>query len=224
MSRPGQAQLSNNYPRQQPISPTVIVQHPPRLANPYNHRKEIRHQKIRKFNNEMAVAAILCVIFSAYAYSLFEHRPCINTMVEKHGEARMNVFDVRDAQVTIAYFGLFILLISLIKCATGKNNSYCCYLFIVAIASGFFSIVTGFAAYYAFYTPCVLSAKELINNTVKTIAGSFLENVWAGKEMFGESNVLELAREDKAGVIIFFIDVFNFLIYCSLFITSICLC
>ena len=213
------ARLSNNLPRHVPA--TVIVQQP----ITYNRREEKYQRKVRKFNNEMLLVALLAVVLSVYANSLYSKRNCINFLVHQPAkDVNVRIQDVRDAHIVVAYGSIVVLFVCLINCLPGERRNYSCYLLLIGLSTFVGTIYTGYLAYLAYYSPCSLKVNELLANSLKTVIGAFENLPSPDKGLFNESNVFQLASEDREGVIIFFIDLFNFFLYLSAFVSAILLC
>lgn len=202
---------------------TVIVQQQPLYMN---RKFELKQRKVRKFNNEMLLVALFAIGLSVYAHHLYSQRTCVNFLVHAPvKDVSITINNVRDMHLFVAYGSIFILILCLAKCAGGDSHSHSCYLLLMTLTTFMGTLFTGYLAYLAFYSPCSLKASELISNTLKTIVGSMADTLPApDKRVFGESNVIDLAREDAPGVWIFFIDVFNFILYLSGFISAFVLC
>lgn len=212
-------QLHNNMPRQAPI---IIHQTPIH----YDRRAQRYHDKVRKFNTEMILVALVAIGLSVYAYNLFGQRPCINFVVHQPSkDFTIHVNDVRDAHLHVIYMSVAILILAFIKAATGKSNSYGCYLFLIGLITFIATIHLGYLAYLAFFTPCTLNGSQIASGVIKGAVSLFETSLPSpDKRMLGEKSVFDYIRNDKDGVIIFFIDLFNFILYLSAFVSSTLLC
>lgn len=224
-----QGTAASNYSRLQSnlagdAASTVIVQQQPVLH--YDRRAERYHRKVRKFNNEMLLVSIVTIILAFYAHSLYAERSCINyTVHQPNKDVVIRVNDVREAQLNIAYGSVLILLLCLIKCGTGQSKSYSCYILLIALMTFFGTIFTGYVAYLAYWSPCTTKLSELLQNTAKSVFGLIADHLPSpDKRLLAESNVFQLAQDDKAGVLIFFLDFFIFVMYLSGFISASLLC
>lgn len=219
---PNYSRLQNNLAGD--AASTVIVQQQPVLH--YDRRAERYHRKVRKFNNEMLLVSIVTIILAFYAHSLFAERNCINyTVHQPNKDFVIRVNDVREAQLNIAYGGVLILLLCLIKCGTGESKSYSCYIFLIALMTFFGTIFTGYVAYLAYWSPCTLKLSEVLQNASKSVLGFLADNLPSpDKRLLNESNVFQLAQDDKPGVLVFFLDFFIFVMYLSGFISATLLC
>lgn len=211
--------FSNDLPRQAP-PPTVIVH---QAAPHHDRRVEKYHRKVRKFNNELFIACLVAIGLSLYSYSLYNQRPCVNFLVHQPSkDISIKVYDVREMHLYVAYGSLFLLLISLAKCGSGESNDYSCYLFLVRLSTFIAAVYTGYLAYLAFYSPCTLKMGDLATNALKTLGSLVGEMPSPDKGLFGESNVIQVAQDDKPGALIFFMDIFNFILYFAAFMGSVC--
>lgn len=210
---------SANMPRQGPI---IIHQTPIH----YDRRADKYHNKVRKFNTEIVLVALLAIGLSVYAYNLFGRRPCINFVVHQPSkDFTIHVNDVRDAHIHVIYFSAAVLLLALVKAATGRSKSYGCYLFLVGLISFLATLHTGYLAYLAYYTPCTLNGSQLVSGAIKSAMSVFDTSLPApDKRLMGEKSVFDYMDDDKNGVIIFFMDLFNFILYLSAFVSSTLLC
>lgn len=204
---------------------SVIIQSP---GVPYDRRADKYNRRVRSFNNQTMIIAILAIVLSVWAYNLYDARHCLFdfTVVKPSKDVKLSVMDVRNMHLTVAVLSGFLVLISLAKSATGYNSkSYSCYLFIIGLFTFFVTLFTGYLAYLAFYSPCAPRVGELATNISRTLFGSISDSLPApDKGLFGESNVLSVANEDRNGVLIFIFDLVNFIFYFAVFLTSTLLC
>lgn len=218
------ARLQNHLTSGDAANTVISVQQQPTAL--YDRIAERHHRRVRKFNNEMIIAALVSIVVSFYAHSLYSERHCINYTVHQPNKdfiVRLN--DVRDAQLTIAYGSVIVLLVCMIKCGTGQSKSYSCYIFLIALMTFFGTLCTGYLAYLAYWSPCSLKLSEVISNAGKSILGLIADQLPSpDKRLLNESNVFQLAQDDKAGVMIFFLDLSNFIVWLSAFISAILLC
>lgn len=210
---------TSNMPRQAPI---IIHQTPIH----YDRRAERYHDKVRKFNTEMILVALVAIGLSMYAYNLFGQRPCINFVVHQPSkDFTVYVNDVRDAHLHVIYVSVAILLLAFIKAATGRSKSYGCYLFLIGLITFIATIHLGYLAYLAFFTPCTLNGSQLASGLIKGAVSLFDTSLPSpDRRMLGEKSVFDYIKDDRDGVIIFFIDFFNFILYLSAFVSSTLLC
>lgn len=209
---------SANMPRQGPI----IIQTPVH----YDRRADKYHNKVKKFNTEIILVALLAIGLSLYAYNLFGRRPCINFVVHQPSkDFTIRVYDVRDAHMHVVYFSVAALFLAFIKAASGRSKHYGCYLFLIGLITFLATIHTGYLAYLAFYTPCTLTGSQIVSGTLKSAASLFDTSLPSpDKGLMGEKSVFDYIRDDRDGVIIFFMDLFNFILYLSAFVGSTLLC
>ena len=195
---------------------------------PYNPRAERYSRKVRSFNNQLLVVSILAAVGSFYAYGLYDRRPCLFdfTVHKPSKDLKISITDVRNLHINVVYMSALIAVLCLLKSATGySSKSYSCYLFLTGLLTFFATITTGYLAYLTFYSPCAIKTNEIFTNLSKTLAGSLADSLPSpDRGLFGESNVLQVADEDRKGVLIFFIDVANFFAYFVAFLTATLLC
>lgn len=205
-------------------SPAAVIVHQP--VRYVDRKAEKYHRNVRKYNSQMLIIALIAIGLSIYANSLYASRPCIDYLV--HSPAKdisITVYKIRDMHMYVAYGSIITLLICLAKCSSGESPSYSCYLTMISLTTLVGTLFTGYLAYLAFYSPCSLKIGEIFANTVKTAFGKILDNLPPpDRKVFGESNVFDLGREDREGVWIFMIDIFNFVLYLSAFISATTLC
>lgn len=214
---------SNHYPRQ-----TSVVIHPqPQIAVPYDRRADVYHRRVASFNRNVLLSGILAALSYTYVYGLYDQRHCVfDYVVHKPSkDCSITIQMVHRWHLNMAYGSVFMVLLSLAKCSTGRSKNYSCYLFLVGICSLVATIFSGYLAYLAFYSPCTMKGSDIITNVGKTAISFIADSLPSpDKGYFNESNVFKSAEDDKPGVIIFLVDVVNFIAYFVMFITSTVLC
>lgn len=219
---------ASNYTRfqqqhSQHVPTTVIVQQP---SNRQHDRAEKYHKKVKKFNTQLMLGAIIAFCSSIYAHSLYDNRNCVSGFIvhQPAKDVNITISQVREMHLFVVYMSIFILFLCLAKASTGRSKSYACYMFLIGLATLITAVFTGYLAYLTFYSPCSLKLAELATNAVRTIMGSFEKIPSPEKGVFNESNVFQLYREDKSGLTIFLIDIFNFMTYLTFFVNATMLC
>lgn len=210
-----------NYPNQRSGASVIIQQ------VPYNHRTEVYNHKVKSFNTNLIITSILAAISSYFAYTLYRDRPCVfNFVVYKRKDVKIELNDVRDSHLSIVSGSAVIVILCLLKSAIGfRGKSHPCFLFPIAVVTFFMTISTLGLAYLAFYTPCAPSVNELMKNLGKTFMASIGADLpTPDRGLFNESNVFMVFNEEPKGVVIFLIDVWNFIVFLFAFLKSIRLC
>lgn len=148
------------------------------------------------------------------------------TVHKPNKDLKISISTVRDMHLTVASASGLIVLLCVVKSAMGfRGKSHSCYLFLIGVLTFFVTLFTGYLAYLSFYSPCALKVNELFSNLLKTSLGSLTDSLPAPERgVFGESNVIQVANEDRRGVAIFAIDLSNFAFYFAAFLTSTLLC
>lgn len=214
----------SNIPQVHNVPGTVIIQQP---EITYDRKAYKYHERIKRYNMDRAIVAFLAIFATSYSISLYRHRKCVNYLVDRpFANVTIYLSGVCELHQYIILGSFLIFIICLLKCCTGKNRSYSCYLFVMVILNFIMTLVTGYIAYLAFFSPCALGLKDLVTAGIKTGLGAILKDPLPApdKGVFNEPNVFQYAREDGYGVIIFLIDLFSFIAYVSGFLTGLSLC
>lgn len=221
--------LSTSYPLSQvnraayqpeamPLQPpsTVIIQ-----SSSYDRRREKYVKSVKKFGYEALLVAIFCLVLSQVAVSLYSKRTCANYLVHQPAkDVSIMYTDVRDYHNSIGLIS-FVMILALATRVFCTQNGYPGYMFLIGFIALIGTIATGYLAYLSFYSPCVLDWEETPKNIAKSILGKFTDTLPSpDKGVLGERNVLQLAEQDRYGVIVFGIDIFIFILFLSTFLSS----
>lgn len=217
-------QASNiDYSRIRQNPDHVIVQ---ASTLPYDRRAERYNRRIRSFNNQTLLIAILAFISSCCAFNLYSNRNCLFnfTVIKPSKDLDITIQMVRDMHLPVAGMSLFIVLICLMKSCCGyKSKSYSCYLFIIGLTTFCITLFTAYLAYLAFWSTCANTIGEIASNTAKTLIGRFVDKLPSPENM-ETTNVFNVTGEDRNGMIIFLLDLANAIFYGSIFLVSTTLC
>lgn len=207
-------------------APTVIIQ----STSPITHidrRIEKRNNHVRKFNSEMAGAAMMIILLSVAAYILFTERPCIESnIVQKVGKnSAITYRHVKEFQNINIYGAVLVLVICFGKFCCMRSDHHGCYVFLMSVSLFFITILSGYVAYLSFYSPCTTEISQNLVAFGKTIINTFSDETprFLDKEIANANNVFQWTQQDIKGVWIFLIDVFNFIIFLSGFFSAVSL-
>lgn len=211
-----------------PGHPTVIVQQPVAAVGP-NFVYSQYAEKIRKFNRGLIMNSILAIMISWLTLLFYGERNCLWDYVihQPTPDHPIRISDLKNSSQNIMGLAVIMLIVGLLKSASGYGKSSGCYLFIVAILS-FIGLATACAmAYLSAYSPCVVSFNEIASKAAKdTIAGFaslFNEKMPVpDRGFFGETTVFKYYKDDKYGVAIFIMNTYLAINYLSMFIGAIC--
>jgi hypothetical protein len=214
-----------SYPRIQPGGASVVIQAP---GVPYDYRADRYRRKIQSFNTQTIVVVVMSIVLAVWAFSLYNNRTCIESFVvhKLNKDVEIKISDIRNEHLNVAYAGGFLIIVCLLKSAIGfRGKSHSFYLFIVGLFSFFMCAHNAYLSYLTFYSPCVLNSGEVLSGAAKTIISKFTDHLpTPDKGIFGESNVIALAKDDGNGLAIFIMDVTNAIFYFSIFLSSMSLC
>lgn len=221
MSQINRTNTNADYPRQ-----SSVIIHQPQIANPYDYRAEKYHRRVRSYNCQVLLIAIMAIVLSIISTRLHHERPCVDWFtVHKVDNFDITIGKVREMHGYVAAGSVVIIVLCFLKSCTGRSKSYSCYLFLMGLCTFAMALFTGYLAYLSFYSPCVASVNDLFSKAMKSLAASVSENLPNPERgLFNEKNVLNYMEQDSKGVLIFIFDAVNFVFYFSAFLTASLMC